>query len=71
MAVANEMAIGGVTIVGVMSQSQQNGGGGRIGASESVLVLSLIGWGEGENPLVSWSSCDFDLKEGRERGCDK
>lgn len=25
----------------------------------------------GENPLVSWSSCEFDLKEGRERGCDR
>uniref|UniRef100_A0A8D8ILM2 (northern house mosquito) hypothetical protein n=1 Tax=Culex pipiens TaxID=7175 RepID=A0A8D8ILM2_CULPI len=27
--------------------------------------------GVGENPLVSWSSCEFDLKEGRERGCDR
>lgn len=25
----------------------------------------------GENPLVSWSSCEFDLKERRERGCDR
>lgn len=29
-----------------------------------------MGFG-GENPLVSWSSCEFDLKERRERGCDR
>lgn len=35
--------------------------------------LLLGGGGKGcgvGNPLVSWSSCEFDLKERRERGCD-
>lgn len=47
---------------------------GRIGA-QLVSIGVDIGWlleeKYGENPLVSWSSCEFDLKERRERGCDR
>lgn len=50
-------------------------GGCRIGAR---LVSIGVDWAfnwlfekMGENPLVSWSSCEFDLKERRERGCDR